>query len=291
MAKGDGVSLLSRVAGCFHFVLILWIVFVVDQFTTINLNHYGIIPRTVEGLKGILFAPFLHRDLLHIFSNTPSLLLFMIVLFVFFERRAFRVAIVVSILGGALVWCFGRMAYHIGASIMIYGLAGFLMAIGFFQRSFKSIIISIIVMFTHWTLVKGILPINNEGISWEGHLFGALAGVITAGIFRNDPKLKLKREKKKVKQDKREIKKSRKEIKKDRKLMEQRKKLLEEQKKIFEQQQQQENKKALPQNTNSVVGSSKDHSITNDSMTPRQKKMRIQQQHYKKRMGFGKNRK
>ena len=162
-------------------VSIFWIVEIVDQLLFMGrLNLYGIIPRTNEGLWGILFAPFLHGDWQHLIANTiPFLTLGW---FVMLQETSdfFIVSIITMLVGGFGVWLFGvPNSVHIGASILIFGYLGFLLLRGFFQRNLPSILLSIIVGFLYGGLVWGVLP-SQPGISWEGHLFGFLGGVIAA---------------------------------------------------------------------------------------------------------------
>ena len=162
-------------------VSIFWIVEIVDQLLFMGrLNLYGIIPRTNEGLWGILFAPFLHGDWQHLMANTiPFLTLGW---FVMLQETSdfFIVSIITMLVGGFGVWLFGvPNSVHIGASILIFGYLGFLLLRGFFQRNLPSILLSIIVGFLYGGLVWGVLP-SQPGISWEGHLFGFLGGVIAA---------------------------------------------------------------------------------------------------------------
>ena len=165
-------------------VSIFWIVEIVDQLLFMGrLNLYGIIPRTNEGLWGILFAPFLHGDWQHLMANTiPFLTLGW---FVMLQETSdfFIVSIITMLVGGFGVWLFGvPNSVHIGASILIFGYLGFLLLRGFFQRNLPSILLSIIVGFLYGGLVWGVLP-SQPGISWEGHLFGFLGGVIAAYVI------------------------------------------------------------------------------------------------------------
>lgn len=168
----------------FHWVLIfiaiLWVVRLADFVLPIDLNDFGLRPRSIGGLMGIPLAPFLHAGWGHLIGNTIPLAILLMLLA---GSRANSIAIVIGLvlLGGGLLWLGGRSSIHIGASGLIYGLIAFLISSGFFERRFVSIAISILVLFLYGgTMVWGVLPSVNQGVSWDGHLYGAIAGVILA---------------------------------------------------------------------------------------------------------------
>ncbi len=165
----------------FGFVAILWMVEIADQLLFLNrLNQYGIIPRTQDGLRGILFAPFLHGDLAHLMANTIPLIT--LGWFVMLQETSdfFLVSGVTMLVGGLGVWLFGAPnSVHIGASILIFGYLGFLLLRGVFQVNLPSILLSLVVGALYGGLVWGVLP-SQPGISWEGHLFGFIGGVVAA---------------------------------------------------------------------------------------------------------------
>ncbi|OHD06831.1 MAG: rhomboid family intramembrane serine protease [Spirochaetes bacterium GWD1_27_9] len=167
------------------FVLTMWIVFIVDIVIPIDFTIFGIIPRKMEGLIGILASPFLHGSIAHIIANTIPLFILLLLVLTFYKKNSVPVIIIIIILGGFLVWLFGRNAYHIGASGLIYGLAGFLFSSGIFRRDVKSILISIAIFLFYGGLIYGILP-TQKGVSWEGHLFGVLVGVFCGYIFKKE---------------------------------------------------------------------------------------------------------
>lgn len=157
----------------------MWLIFCLEISLGLNLGQYGIYPRTVHGLVGILTAPLLHASLSHLVSNTIPLLFLGGAVFMFYEQIATRVFLSCYLITNALVWVIGRPNYHIGASGLIYGLAGFLMFYGIFRRDFKSLLISIIVIIIYGGLVYGVLPTNTH-VSFESHLMGFLVGIGTA---------------------------------------------------------------------------------------------------------------
>ncbi|MBE9042183.1 rhomboid family intramembrane serine protease [Oscillatoriales cyanobacterium LEGE 11467] len=162
------------------FVAIMWIVEIAD-FVVFRggLDRFGILPRHEIGLRGILLMPFLHGNFPHLIANTiPFITLGWLVMLR--NTLDFWIATVTIVLvGGAGVWLFASPAYHIGASGLIFGYLGFLMLRGIFERSFAGIALSVIVGSAYGSLIWGVLP-GRPGVSWEGHLFGFLSGVLAA---------------------------------------------------------------------------------------------------------------
>jgi membrane associated rhomboid family serine protease len=146
--------------------------------------NYGIIPRHTEGLKGIIFSPFIHANFGHIAANSLPFLILTWVMALFYRRIWLLAFALIVITGGLGVWLFGRSAVHIGASLAIFGVFGFLVASGFFRKQFKAVIIAIVIGVLYGGILVGILP-TNPYISWEGHLFGFLAGIFWAYLFKN----------------------------------------------------------------------------------------------------------
>jgi membrane associated rhomboid family serine protease len=170
------------------FVALIWILEVVDIFLGGALNAYGIFPRHLIGLRGILFAPFLHGDLGHLLANTiPFLVLGW---FVMLQETSdfFVVTAITMVVSGLGVWLFGAPSLHIGASGVIFGYLGFLLLRGYFERNFTSILVSLIVGVLYGGMIWGVLP-TQLGISWEGHLFGFIGGVIAARLLARRKKL------------------------------------------------------------------------------------------------------
>jgi len=156
--------------------------YVISWIPGFDPNVYGLEPRTFGGLVGIATMPFLHAGLGHLLANLSSLVVLLGFLLVFHSQKALEVVLEVILLGGILLWLFGRSAIHVGASGLVYGLAGYLIAVGFAQKRFLELIASVIVAFLYGTsLVWGLLPIR-PGVSWDGHLAGLIAG-IAIGIW------------------------------------------------------------------------------------------------------------
>lgn len=179
------------------FVLLIWIVFWAEVRFGFNLNDFGIYPRTVKGLRGIIFSPFVHSGLEHIFHNTVPLFVLSMSLFYFYRKISWQVLLYGLLLTGILTWAIGRPSYHIGASGMIYMLAGFLFFKGIFSKYYRLVALSLIVVFLYGGLLWYVAPIDPQ-ISWEGHLSGLISGLLFAVIYRKDiakaPKYEWERE-------------------------------------------------------------------------------------------------
>lgn len=174
----------------FRLVALLWWIFLVDQMifyiTGYTITNLGLSPRTAKGLIGIFTMPFLHGGFLHLLSNSLSLLLLLFLLYLEFPVKHVNQAIVkISISGGILLWMFGRGdAVHIGASVLVYGLMSYTVIAGFIHRRASLIGYSVaLIFFNGGSFLAGVLPIDPR-ISWEGHLMGAIAGVIIASTER-----------------------------------------------------------------------------------------------------------
>ena len=165
-------------------VFLMWLVYFIETQFGISLSVFGILPRELLGLIGIIFGPLLHGSLLHLVSNTLPVLLLGVTLYYFYGNIARDVFLVCYFGTGLLVWLFARTTFHIGASGLIYGIASFLFVSGIVRKELKSIIIAIAVAVIYGGLVYGLLP-TFPGISWESHLFGALVGVVIAIQYRN----------------------------------------------------------------------------------------------------------
>ncbi|HEX9648941.1 MAG TPA: rhomboid family intramembrane serine protease [Cyclobacteriaceae bacterium] len=163
-------------------VFFMWLIYTGEKYVNFDLGIFGIYPRTWFGLIGVITGPLIHGNLMHLASNTFPLLFLGTTLYFFYSRIAGKVFIQCYLGTGVLVWIFGRESFHIGASGVIYALAGFLVFFGLFRKDLKSIFISIVILSVYWTLVYGIFP-GQYGISWESHLFGALVGGATAFVY------------------------------------------------------------------------------------------------------------
>ncbi|WP_324720697.1 rhomboid family intramembrane serine protease [Salinimicrobium sp. HB62] len=167
------------------FVLLIWIVFWMEVRFGWDFTTFGVYPRTLEGLRGILFSPFIHSGIKHLFHNTVPLFVLSLSLFYFYRKLSWKILFLGLILSGSITWFIGRPAFHIGASGMIYVLAGFLFFKGVFSKYYRLVALSLIVVFLYGGLLWYITPIDPE-ISWEGHLSGLLSGLLFAVIYRKD---------------------------------------------------------------------------------------------------------
>ena len=164
-------------------LLLLWIVEILDTFAfDDSLQTHGIEPRQIDGLEGVLFAPFLHAGWTHILSNSIPFVVLGGLSLVYGLRRWAAATTIIVIGAGLATWLFARSANHIGASILVFGYFGFLLGMGWFERSFRSIAIAVVVAIFYGSLIWGVLP-TNSGVSWEGHLFGVLAGIGASAVL------------------------------------------------------------------------------------------------------------
>lgn len=166
------------------FVILMWMVFLMDALQGQDFLIPGIIPREPLGLIGIITFPLVHGDLNHLFSNTVPLLVLGMSVRYFYQEVAYKVFLIIYFLHGALIWLFARDVMHVGASGIVYGLATFLFLSGILRKDRQLMALSLLIAFLYGGLIWGVLPIR-EGVSWEGHLFGALSGFLTALIYRN----------------------------------------------------------------------------------------------------------
>jgi membrane associated rhomboid family serine protease len=178
-----GMALVAALAA------LMWIVEVVDQIAGGRLDRAGIEPRDVDGIDGIVFAPFLHAGFDHLIGNTIPFLLLGFAIALGGAVRVALVTVIVALVGGLGTWLVAPAdTVHIGASGIVFGFAAYLIARGAFSRSLGQIALGIVVV-AIWgtTLLRGLVP--EDGISWQGHLFGALGGVLAAWLLhRRAPK-------------------------------------------------------------------------------------------------------
>jgi membrane associated rhomboid family serine protease len=148
-----------------------------------DFSSWGLLPRDLTGLRGILFSPLIHGSFEHLAANTFPLMVLTFSLFFFYRKSPFTIFGLIYLFSGIFLWLGGREALHIGASGIIYGLAAFLFLSGILSRHTGLLTISLVVALLYGGLFWGIFPIKPE-ISWEGHLWGAVSGLALALIFR-----------------------------------------------------------------------------------------------------------
>ena len=165
---------------------VIWAVFLVDLVLDLGLYRHGIRPRSLPGLQGIAFAPFLHGGWQHLINNSSACLVLGWLLVYFFPSITGRIVLLTALVSGTFVWAVGRDSYHIGASGVVYGLAAFLFFSGLFRRQVAMMAVSAIVVFLYGSMWWNVLPLD-PGISWESHLSGACFGVAAAWYYRRLP--------------------------------------------------------------------------------------------------------
>ncbi len=148
-----------------------------------RLDGLGIHPRSTEGLLGVLLAPFLHGGFGHLMANTIPLLVLGFFIMLRRKRDLLYVSAISGVVGGLGTWLIGASnSVHIGASILVFGYLGYLLSLGIFERRFWTIAGSAAVFFLYGGFLWGVLP-GDPGISWEGHAFGLLGGILAARIL------------------------------------------------------------------------------------------------------------
>ena len=171
-------------------VILIWAVFWLELKFHMNLNEYGVFPRTLKGLRGVFFSPFIHGSVEHLYNNTIPLAVLTASLFYFYKKISLKVLLYGVLLSGILTWLIGRTSYHIGASGIIYVLASFTFFKGIFSKYYRLVALSLIVVFIYGSLLWYIFPIKDE-ISWEGHLGGFITGLLLAIFLKTEtPSLK-----------------------------------------------------------------------------------------------------
>lgn len=183
-------------------LLAMWLIFWADHLFDFNFYELGVLPRSISGLKGIVFMPLIHSlsDINHIINNSLPTLFLLSALVFFYREIAFKVFIYGWLLTGFLVWIYAanKGSYHIGMSGLIYMLAAFLFTSGVLRKFLPLQAISLFVAFIYGSMIWGVFPLE-EKISWEGHLMGFAVGVIFAFAFRKNgpqrPKLQYEIEK------------------------------------------------------------------------------------------------
>ncbi len=163
---------------------VLWAVELFNNLAGHSLSYYGIIPRTWAGLRGIPLAPFLHNGIPHLALNTLPLAVLGGIVMLRGVPAFLGISLTIILTSGAGVWLLGRPAVHAGASGLVYGYFGFLIALGWYERKLYAVLVSLLVVFLYGGMVWGLLPLQSH-ISWEGHIAGLFAGILAARLFRS----------------------------------------------------------------------------------------------------------
>ena len=179
----DALKGFKTIAGLALFMVALQLLNVATGY---SLMAFGLVPRTLHGLFGILTSPFLHASFAHLSANLIAFLVLGTLVILDGLHRFIAVSAIVIVLGGALVWLFGFAGVHVGASGWVFGLWAYLLSRAWFHRSWGNLLTAAVVALLYGGLVVGFLP--RQGVSFEGHLFGALAGFIAAKVLLSTPR-------------------------------------------------------------------------------------------------------
>jgi len=179
---GSLSALKERAFWIVAFVACIWMAASLNAFLGLRLDTWGLYPRTLRGVPGIFLAPLLHDGLPHVLANTVPFVVLGSLVILRGVREFLELTVFVVAVGGGAVWLVGRPAYHVGASGLIMGYLGFLVARGWYERSFTSAIIAVFVVLCYGGALWGVLP-GAWTVSWEMHLFGLLAGILAARVM------------------------------------------------------------------------------------------------------------
>lgn len=189
LKRFGGTSLVAL--RCISFLcFIIWFAAVANHILIIELNEFGIYPRDTQSLPGVLIWPFLHGGFMHLAMNTTPLFILGFLVGLRGPKVFFASSIFIVTLAGLGVWVFGRPAFHIGASGLVFGYFGFLVAMALHERRLSTFLVSAAVLFFYGGLLIGVLP-SEEFVSFEGHLFGLIAGVLAARLFARGSAIRL----------------------------------------------------------------------------------------------------
>ena len=164
-------------------MILLWLIQITNVLFGLEIIHFGVYPREIIGLRGILLAPLIHGSFAHIFSNTLPLLVLGTAMLMGYPRSSKFVFPIIYFGVGIMVWSFGRESFHVGASGINFGLLAFVFVIGALRWDKRAIALSCLVFFMYGSMIWGIFP-TEPGVSFESHFFGAAIGVLCAIIFR-----------------------------------------------------------------------------------------------------------
>jgi len=164
-------------------LVILWAVQIINWLLQYRLNKFGIYPRHLRGLPGIFATPFLHNDFNHLFFNSVPFFILANLILLHGEAHFFLVSLIIVIVSGIGVWVFGQSAIHIGASGLIMGYFGYLLAEAYYGLTATTVILAIIALYYFGGLIFALIPGGRREISFSGHFFGCLSGILAAYLF------------------------------------------------------------------------------------------------------------
>ena len=166
------------------FLIIMWAIKIFEWGLNLDFTRLGIFPLRLKGLVGIFTSPLIHSDFNHLIANSVPFLILCWGIFYFYRPLSYLIFILCYLSTNIMVWICAREAYHIGASGLVYAFASFLFFSGIIRNYYRLIAISLLVVFLYGGLFWGIFPIL-KNVSWEGHLFGAISGLIYAIVYQN----------------------------------------------------------------------------------------------------------
>lgn len=175
------------------FLVLMWMIKIIEIIDDLDLTYYGLFPRKLIGLVGIITSPFIHGNLNHIIDNSIPLFFLSLAVFYFYNKVAYQVFFISWLFTGITVWLFARSAYHIGASSLVYAFGSFLFFSGIIRQNINLLAISLLVTFLYGSMVWGIFPYKS-GMSWESHLLGGISGFILSIIYMKQGPQKVKHE-------------------------------------------------------------------------------------------------
>lgn len=167
------------------FVAALWLVKIIEEHYGLNFTAYGIYPRKISGLAGIITSPFIHGSFNHLINNSLPLLILGTAICYSYREVRWKIFFWIYFMTNLWVWAAARNAYHIGASGLVYGFASFVFFSGIIRKNIKLMALSLLVVFLYGSMVWGIFPIDYR-TSFEAHLFGTIAGLLLAIYFRRE---------------------------------------------------------------------------------------------------------
>ncbi|MGE6353805.1 rhomboid family intramembrane serine protease [Flavobacterium sp. NPDC079362] len=166
------------------FVLFLWIVYWVQIRFDYDFYQYGIYPRDFSGLQGVLFSPFIHENLSHLYNNSIPLLVLLAAMQFFYPKQSLSVIVFGILFSGLITWTIGRSNYHIGASGLIYVLVSFIFFKGIQTRYYRLVALSLSVILLYGGMIWYVFPDVDKTISWEGHLAGFITGLVMSFFYK-----------------------------------------------------------------------------------------------------------
>ena len=165
-------------------LIIMWFIFFFENSFNVDLTSHGILPRTVTGLQGVIFSPFLHGSLNHIANNSIPLFILTTALIFFYRDISLKILFYGILLSGLITWVIGREAYHLGASSLIYVLVSFIFFKGMMTQYYRLMALSMVVVLFYGGMIWYVFPDIDKTISWEGHLAGLITGFFFAAYYK-----------------------------------------------------------------------------------------------------------